>query len=90
MNILSAALPLTIDVDFQPYGKETLGNLTWAQAEGYGGKLYPALVGTVLKGSSTSRMFQHTYTAETSGTRRTVYGITEYEIKSGLIIRVAM
>lgn len=90
MNILSAALPATIDVDFQPYGKETLGNLEWAQAKGSDGKLYPALVGTVLNGSSTSRLFQYTATKSTAGERRTVYAIKEYEMKRGLIIRVSM
>lgn len=79
-------LPETIIVDWQPYGRCVLGSLAWGAP--YNGR--PVLHGVVLSGTETSRLFQFTSTKDITGQRQTVYGVTEEELKSGLIVRVAM
>lgn len=78
-------LPETIKVDFQPYGTVVLGDLEEGSYNGH-----PLIRGTVLNGTETSRLFQFTATRDITGRRDTVYGVTQRELDSGLIVRVAM
>lgn len=79
------APPASIDLDYQPYGKETLTDLRWGEYNGF-----PTLSGTVIEGSQTSRIFQHTHTSSTVGRPRTIYGVKSHEIECGLCVRIAM
>lgn len=79
-----ANLPETITVDFQPYGLETLGDLTVGSYNGY-----PTLKGTVITGTTTGRLFGHTHTRSTAGERREVYGVQQWEVDRGHIVRIA-
>jgi hypothetical protein len=84
-----ATLPATMEVDFQPYGLVTLGNL----------RLEPNrnllqvndLVGEIIAGSETSYLCGHRSTRPIPpGTLRTLYGVRVRELKAGRAVRVAM
>jgi len=77
-------LPKTVQLDYQPYGLEVLGDLVEGSYNGF-----PTIEGTVLEGTETSRLFWATATRSTKGRRRTVYGVKQWELDKGLIIRVA-
>jgi len=83
-------LPKTITVDFQPYGVETLGDLSFGEYRNSRGEVSRTLIGTVIEGYEDNRLFGHTLRKDTKGRRRTVYGITDFEIERGHIVRVAM
>lgn len=78
-------LPETLEVDFQPYGRVTLANLKLGDYNGH-----PLVEGTVIKGTETSRLFQHTSTKSVVGQNRVVYGIKQRELDAGKAVRVAM
>lgn len=78
-------LPKTIKIDFQPYGTFVLGDLIEGDYNGY-----PTITGTVVSGTETSRLFQYKSTSDITGQQRTIYGIKQQELDSGLIVRVAM
>jgi hypothetical protein len=84
-----AALPATISVDFQPYGRVTLGNLRLSPNR----NLLDVndLTGEVIDGSETSYLCGHTSTRKIApGTLRTIYGIRVRELEAGNVVRVAM
>jgi hypothetical protein len=78
-------LPKTIVFEMQPYGVETLGQLSLGEYNGY-----PCVHGVVLEGYEISRLFQHTSERSTKGRRRTIYGIKQAELDAGRAVRVAM
>lgn len=78
-------LPASVTVDYQPYGVETLVDLVEGDYNGF-----PTITGRVSKGSQTSRLFQYASTRDTTGQRRTIYGVKQEELDRGHIVRVAM
>ena len=79
-------LPKTIEYSMQPYTHGAiLGDLSYGDFNGH-----PTLTGTVIEGTETSRLFTASSTKGIVGRRITVYGIKDYEIERGEIIRVAM
>jgi hypothetical protein len=82
---MALKLPETFVFEMQPYGVETLGDLR--EMTDNAGHSY--ITGTVLEGTETARLFQHTTTRSTKGARRWIYGITQRELDAGRAIRIA-
>jgi hypothetical protein len=80
-------LPATIEYDLQPYGRVTLANLRQSPNPRVAGKW--DVTGDVIAGTETSRLFQHSLTKPATG-QRTIYGVEQYELNRGCIVRVAM
>jgi hypothetical protein len=88
------ALPATITVDFQPYGCVKLGKLHWATESerdyNNGGMRHrKVLRGTVIDGRERGYLFGATSSRDIAGQERTVYGVKDFEIERGHIVRVA-
>jgi len=83
-------LPETLVYELQPYGVETLGDLSFSKRSIGEGRICFDVHGVVVKGSQTSRIFQHTSTKSTKGERRTIYGVTQEDVDTGRIVKVAM
>lgn len=81
---VSKAAPETIVYEEQPYGTYTLGELRWGSYNGF-----PTLTGTVIQGTTTSRLFQHTSTKNAVGEVRTIYGVKAREIAAGRCVSIA-
>lgn len=89
-----------MEVWWQPYGAnliriEEIERSTYMGTTGYGTvrdteyEIF-AITGTVIKGSTTSRLFQYTSTRDNAGTKRTERSLTRLELEKGSAIRVAM
>lgn len=68
----------------QPYGTFTILVDTVGY---YGGR--PHITGTVVRGTETARLFQHSSTRDITGERHTVYGVRCYEILSRVATRAS-
>lgn len=71
-------------LDSQPYGVEIF---RVEEVGEYRGGI--TLAGTVVKGSETSRLFQHTSTRDTTGSWTVVYGVRDSELLHMAAVRVA-
>lgn len=95
-NNAMPTLPTTITLDYQPYGRVTLGDLRWdvesARDWNRGGNArveHTVLRGTVIDGSERGYLFGHVSSRNVKGETRTIYGVREDEIARGNIVRVA-
>lgn len=83
-------LPKEITVDYQPYGLFTLVDLQQFTYKSATGAECIGITGTVKSGKEISRLFQHSLTKDIAGQKREVYGVKQWELDSGHIVRVAM
>lgn len=93
------ALPERFVYHLQPYGTYELVDLRLGQVRPYTdpqyhnrGKVFwcADIVGTVAKGSTTSRIFHHTSTRDATGERMEVYGVSLEDLQRGKMVTVAM
>ncbi len=79
-------LPERIAYEMQPYTYNAIvGEL---RLDWYNG--YPCLQGKILEGTETARLLGSYSTKSIAGQSVTIYGVKEYELEQGRIVRVAM
>lgn len=79
------ALPETIKYDMQPYTYgAVLTDLRWRE---YG--KYTVLEGTVVEGTETAYLFGQSARKDIAGKTVHIYGVKDWEIDRGHIVRVA-
>jgi hypothetical protein len=77
----------TFTFDLQPYGPVIMSDL---RLEPYGMNGALALVGKVIEGTTTNRLFGHASRTSAVGETRHVWGVSQSELNAGSAIRVAM
>lgn len=85
---MALKLPETVTVDFQPYGKFTLGQLKEGSYNGF-----PTIEGVVISGTEVGALLGGRPIGkprDISGRKETIYGIKQWELDAGHIVRVAM